>query len=71
MDNEPKDIRQEKLDMLSDSSTMYWRRKRYYKEQNAEYLQGISKCGLRYQYHTKSVLDNKIKGELVLEYAYV
>ena len=72
MDNEPKDAKQEEIDMLSDGSQMFWRRKAYYKEKNASYLQGFDwQNGMRYDHNTSKVKDTNIKGEPILEYTYL
>ena len=71
--NEPKDEEQEKNDLMTDGSTMFYRRMRYYKEKDAEYLQGHSKVirGLHFDYNTNKIRDYSIKGELSLEYEFV
>jgi len=69
MDNEPKDAEQERIDMLSDGNTMFRRKKRYYEEQQAEHLFGTHTWrGMSYRFHTKTVLDDRVKGDLILEY---
>lgn len=70
-DNEPKDDKQSELDMMTDGSTMFYRRRAYYKEHNAEYLQGLEQQrGLYFDFNRKLVRDCKIKGLKLLEYAF-
>ena len=64
-----RDKKQEEIDLLSDGSTSYWQKVRYYKEHKAEYLMGNKKQrGMIYRYNTKQVRDDRVKGECVLEY---
>jgi len=61
--------KQEEIDIMTDGSTSYWQEKGYYQKQNAEYLMGtITQKGMKYDYNTGLVRDNKVKGELSLEY---
>ena len=70
-DNAPEDQKQAEIDALTDGSTMYWRVKRYFKEHNAEYLMGtVFECGMRYDPNTGMVDDDKVKGDLSLEYEF-
>lgn len=73
LDNEPskrpENKQQLENDMLSDGSQMYWADKRYHKELGTEYLEGHEMVrGLRYDFNHKNIVDEKIKGELSLEY---
>ena len=70
--NAPKDPEQSKIDIMTDGSTMYWREKRYYIQHNAEYLIGNkSERGMRYDFNTKKVWDDNVKGILSLEYEFI
>lgn len=72
MAGEPKDKEQEKRDLLGDGNVMFWRRKRYYTEKNAEYLQGHEKQrGMQYDFSSNKIRDEKVKGALCLEYKFV
>lgn len=70
-ENEPRDPKQEEIDALSDGSIMFWRQKRYYKEKNALHLFGTETVrGMRYNYNTGKVRDNRVKGKVSLEYLF-
>jgi hypothetical protein len=73
MSNEPsrRPENKERLqnEMLNDGSGLYWADKRYYKELNAEYLQGHDWTnGEKYDYNKQNVKSKKIKGDLILHY---
>lgn len=72
-DNEPKDEEQDRIDMLSDGSTMFYRRKKYYKDVGYEYLFHSKQKGKRLTYADKKpmIQDDSIKGKLVLKYEVV
>lgn len=71
-DNEPRDARQEEIDIMTDGSQMFWRRKRYYSENNAEYLQGFKFVqGKRFDHNTGKMEDKGIKGKKELEYTII
>ncbi len=68
-DGRPVDKEQDRIDMLSDGSTMYWRKIKYYTEHGALYLMGHkTQCGMRYDFNSGEVWDAKIRGAVVLEY---
>jgi len=71
VDGEPKDAKQDEIDVLSDGSTMYYRRKRYYAEKDADYLfAGHGKGKRLYHEGDKRVIrDPAVQGrpELVYE----
>lgn len=68
--NEPKDKKQEEIDLMSDGSAMFWRRKRYYIEKGFEYLYiGDKNKHIDSNDRTK-VIDSSVKGKLSLEYAF-
>lgn len=72
MANAPKDEQQDYVDAISDGSTMYWRRKRYYEDAGFGYLYNSSwQKGLYYNSNKNIVLDKSIKGNLELEYQFV
>lgn len=67
-----RDKKQEEIDMLSDGSTSWWRKKRYYIDNNMEYLMGhLTQKGMRYDYNTGKVWDDNVRGELSLEYDWI
>jgi hypothetical protein len=69
MDNEPKDAKQDEIDMMSDGSTMFYRRKYYYKEHDAEYLfVGGKQRGMRRNCNNNKIWDERVRGELSLKY---
>lgn len=68
---EPRDKEQEECDLMGDSNVMYHAVRGYYTRRNAEYLQGhMTQRGMRYDYNTGKVFDDKVKGELALEYVF-
>lgn len=76
--NEPRDEKQEEIDCLTDGSTMFYRRKAYYRNNNAEYLFGGDKnrrIDSRSQRTVNvdewRIIDSSIKGELMLEYKFI
>ena len=71
MDNQPRDEKQEEIDAISDGNTMFWRRESYFKEKDAMHLRGHEIVhGMRYNFNNGKVTDNKIKGDLALEYVF-
>ena len=57
---------------LTDGNGFHWKDKAYYKENNAEYLAGHETVrGLRYNFNTKQIIDDTIKGELSLAYKII
>jgi len=70
-DNVPRDPEQEEIDIMTDSSVMFRRHKAYYKEKNALHLFGTETVqGMRYNYNTGKIRDNRVKGNLSLEYLF-
>ena len=72
VNNEPRDKEQEYVDAISDGSTMYWRRKHYYKDSGFNYLFQGKEQGKRltYQQSKKVIQDDSVKGNLVLVYEF-
>lgn len=67
----PENQKQLEIDMLTDGSSMYWRDKAYYKENNAEYLHGTEYSrGMKYNYNTNTVTDENVRGEVSLAYEF-
>ena len=71
--NEPRDPEQEKIDMLTDGSTMFHRQRKYYRSLGKEYLSGGSEPsqGMLLTHGAgpePKIRDNKVKGELILVY---
>jgi len=70
-EGEPKDIEQDRIDMMTDGSQMHYRRMRYYKDSSHFYLFGTDKeQGKRLTWVDKvlKVEDDSLKGELTLVY---
>lgn len=68
--HEPKDPKQDEIDLMSDGSTMYFRRKRYYIAKGYEYLFiGTRDKRIDSNDRTK-VIDSSVKGKLSLEYVF-
>jgi hypothetical protein len=74
VDNQPSNREENKeiaeRDLLTDGSSTFWMDKRYFKENNAEWYWGLSR-GLRFDSNDRKMIDDKIKGELSLEYEFV
>lgn len=70
--SEPKDEEQSKQDVMTDGSVMYHRKVAYYHQRNADYLAGHeTHKGMRYDFSSGKVKDDKVKGALSLEYKFV
>lgn len=69
--NEPKDEEQQKIDLMTDGSQMFYRRKRYYKECGFEYLSSQSKPIKGLYRMNEKIRDEGLKGDLDLEYEFV
>ena len=64
-----RDRKQEEIDMLSDGSTSYWSERLFFRDVGYEYLLGCEKSqGKKYDFNTKKVYDNKIRGNVSLKY---
>jgi len=67
-----RDKRQEEIDMLTDGSTSFYRHKHFFIDAGFEYLLGYNtKQGKKYDFNTKKVRDNKVKGDVELKYKIV
>jgi len=61
--------RQSEIDMLSDGNQMYYKRKHYFTDKGYEYLLGFDEHkGLKYDFNTKTIRDNGIKGKIDIQY---
>lgn len=59
-------------ELMTDGSSFYWKDKAYLKEHDAEYLAGHETIrGMRYDFNTKMIIDEKIKGNLSLAYKII
>ena len=66
-----RDKRMEELDLMTDGSSQYWKRKTFFIDAGYEYLLGNTKQGKKYDFNTKKVRDNKIKGDVELKYKII
>lgn len=67
-----RDKKQEEIDLLTDGSNSYWKRKHFFIDNGYEYLLGHEKKqGKKYDFNTGKVLDNTIKGDVILRYKIV
>lgn len=67
-----RDIEKEEIDMLTDGSSQFHKRKWFFTDAGYEYLLGHDvKQGKRFDCNTKKVFDNKIKGEMSMQYRIV
>ena len=69
LENEPDDEEQQRIDLLSDGSVMFRRRKRYYRDLGKDYLFGHKMEGKRRS--GDKVIDDRVKGELDLVYELI
>ena len=70
--NAPKDPEQDRIDAMSDGSTMYSRRKNYYEESGLGYLYNNQwEGGLYYDTNKNKIKDKKVKGDILYEYEFV
>lgn len=71
-DNRPIDKEQSERDMMTDGSVMFYREKAYFAKSPYPYLNGHGEQkGKRFDYSTKQIIDNKIKGDVSLAYEFV
>lgn len=64
-----RDIEAEERDAISDGNSQLYRQKHYWKSIGMPYMYSIEKIkGLQRQFSENVVVDNRIKGELALEY---
>jgi len=64
-----RDKKQEERDLLSDSNCSFYCQQAYYRKHKAEYLIGHTpQKGMSFDYKTGLVRDDKVKGDLSLEY---
>lgn len=64
-----RDHRQEEIDMLTDGSTTYWRRKYFFIDKGYEYLLGYEfKKGKKIDFNTGKVYDKRNKGSVCMKY---
>lgn len=72
-DNQPSHLEENaeqcEIDVMTDSSQMYWRDKSYLKDNHMEYLGGSETIrGLHYDYNEKDIIDESLKGLVELKY---
>ena len=57
------------IDMLSDGSSTYWQQKSFFEKSSCPWLFGTDKiAGKKYDYRSGKVYDNKVKGDVILQY---
>ena len=72
MENQPKDEEQDRIDLMTDMNTMFYRRKAYFNESGYFYLFGTEKIkGKSFNFNKRNIRDDEIKGELSLEYEFI
>ena len=63
---------QAEIDMISDGSTTFWQQKAFFSKAGYDYLFfADSKSSKHYDFNTKLIRDNKIRGDCELEYNVV
>lgn len=64
-----RDKKQENIDALTDGSTSFYQQKRFFTELGYEYLLGYEKKqGKKFDFNTRKVYDNSIKGNICMQY---
>jgi len=64
--------KQEEMDCLTDTNVTYWRRKHFFIDAGYEYLLGYDKKqGKIYINHNNKIRDDKIKGDMIIQYKIV
>lgn len=67
--NRPENKAQVEIDIMTDGSNMFHADRRYFKDQDAEYLEGFNTVrGKRYGFNTKQITDEAIIGEPLFTY---
>ena len=67
-----RDYKQENIDLLTDGSTAFYSRNKFFTDEGFEYLLGYDRIkGMKYNFNTKKVSDSKIKGEKILQYEII
>ena len=53
----------------TDTNFTYWKKKSFFREKGYEYLMGFEKQrGMKYDHNSGMVLDDRIKGDIILQY---
>jgi hypothetical protein len=59
----------QEVDALSDGSSTFWQEKHFFQDAGYEYLFGTEKKqGKKFDWNTRKVWDNQIKGDVILKY---
>lgn len=69
--NQPIDEEQEKIDIMTDGSQMFYRRQAYFKKCGFEYLGSCSKSIKGLYFTNGRIRDESIKGNLSIEYKLI
>ena len=70
--NSEKYQKQREYDLLTDCSTTYWMRESFFTERNMKHLLGYDFVkGMKLNWSTGNVIDKSIRGEKIMEYAFV
>jgi hypothetical protein len=70
--NEPDNQKQAETDLLTDGSTMFWKKKGFFTGLNAGYLLGHEKeKGEKYDFNTGKIRSDKVKGDKIMEYRII
>lgn len=59
---------QAKIDMITDGSTTYWKRVKFFTDNDALFLIGTKSKGKCYNHNTGKMLDDTIKGKISMKY---
>ena len=72
LENKPENIKQSEIDMLSDGSTMFYKKKSFFNNKGFSYLMGFDEeKGCKYDFNTKQIRDKSIKGTISMQYVLV
>ena len=72
IENKPENIKQLEIDMLSDGSTMFYKKKVFFHNKGYSYLTGFDEeKGLKYDFNTQKIRDKNIKGSISMQYKLI
>lgn len=72
IENKPENIKQSEIDMLTDGSSMFYKKKMFFHNKGFLYLTGVEEeKGLQYDFNTSKIRDKSIKGTISMQYVLV
>lgn len=72
IENKPENIKQYEIDILTDGSSMFYKKKMFFHNKGFSYLTGVEEeKGLQYDFNTSKIRDKSIKGTISMQYVLV